>query len=569
MKRFIFNELLICSMMERKAKKVTFDPVRTLIFGKNDTGKSSLLKSLFMTFGAAPAKINSKWKQLNPISLVRFSVDGDEYAILKHGKSYAIFDGSEDLIKTFDSVTNGLAPFLADLANFKLKLPDKQGKNIIPPPAFMFLPFYVDQDSSWAANWNAFSGMQQFKAPRLPVIQYHTGIRGNEYYDAKGELAQFKDKLEKLREEKKITDSILANIKDKFTSGDFNLDVEEFKEEIRQLLVECQVLKNREEQLKEKLIDLNNNKIVVESQIEITQLAQKEAKSDYSFASTKLDHLVECPTCGAEYENSFAERFEIAQDSDRCAELLEDLFNELKEIETKVEKENGSLTKTMAEIEKIELILQKKKGDVILRDLIENAGRTEVKRIFDQKISELTKEITENTLKQGELETKIKSLEDKKRTQTILSFYRKEIARNLHTLQVESVAEKDYKNIYSKISDTGSSLPRALTAYYFAIFETILKYSSAVYCPLVIDSPNQQALDYQNIDKVLSFINNNQPKDTQLILGLEELYDVDFNCPVIELKEKYHLLQQTAYDDVRAELDPYIKQLFQSSNLLF
>lgn len=556
-------------MTERRAKKVTFDPIRTLIYGKNDTGKSSLIKSLFITFGANPTKINSNWKKLNPVSLVRFSIDEVDYSILRHGKNFSVFDHNDKLIKSFDSVTNGLGPFLADLANFKLKLPDKKGKNITAPPAFLFLPFYVDQDSSWTANWNAFAGMQQFKSPRTPVIFFHTAIRGNDYYDTKAEIAQYKDKLEKLAEEKKLTNSILSNIKEKFTASDFNLNVEEFKEEIKQLLVQCQLLKNLEEQLKERLIDLNSQKIVVESQIEITQLAQKEADLDYSYAANKLDHSVECPTCGAEYENSFSERFEIAQDSDRCAELLTDLFNELKEIQFKEEKENNSLTKTITEIEKIESILQKKKGEVLLRDVIESAGRNEVKRIFEEKIKGLTTQINENATEHEKLEAKIKSLEDKKKSADIVRFYRSNVAKYLNTLEVESVSQEDYNRIITKMNDTGSSLPRALTAYYFAIFETILKYSSSVYCPLVIDSPNQQAQDFEHIDKILSFIKDNQPEESQLILGLEELYGMDFGCPIIEVKEKYHLLQVSEFEKVREEIDPFIKQMFQNSGFMF
>lgn len=152
MKKLLFKEIHICSRNEKKAKKVIFDPRRTLIYGKNDTGKSSLLKTIYSTFGAKPSKVNNNWKELNPVSFVRFSVDGVNYSILKDDKVYAVFDSRDEIIKLCYSVTNELRPFLADLLNFRIKLPDTSNEIITPPPAFIFLPFYIDQDTGWGAN---------------------------------------------------------------------------------------------------------------------------------------------------------------------------------------------------------------------------------------------------------------------------------------------------------------------------------------------------------------------------------------------------------------------------------
>ena len=80
------------------------------------------------------------------------------------------------------------------------------------------------------------------------------------------------------------------------------------------------------------------------------------------------------------------------------------------------------------------------------------------------------------------------------------------------------------------------------------------KYSSSTYCPLIIDSPNQQDQDIEHIDKIMSFINHNQPDDSQMILGLAETYGEDFDCKVIELNEKYSLLQKSEYEEVANEM---------------
>lgn len=88
------------------------------------------------------------------------------------------------------------------------------------------------------------------------------------------------------------------------------------------------------------------------------------------------------------------------------------------------------------------------------------------------------------------------------------------------------------------------------------------KYSSTTFFPLIVDSPNQQDQDIEHIDKIMTFIQENQPKDSQLIIGLAETYGVDFKCKTITLTEKYSLLQKDEYDNVYEEMIPKISDLW-------
>lgn len=569
MKKILFKEILICSHAELKAKRVKFDPKRTLIYGSNDVGKSSLIKTLLWTFGARPAKMNEGWKELNPLSLVRFSIDHVDFTILKYDKTYSLFDHANSLMKVCTSITNDLGPLLANLLDFNIRLPDSNNQIIIPPPAFIFLPFYVDQDVSWAANWAGFSSLGQLKNSREAIIYYHTGIRGNEYYDTKNDSVKYKGEFEALSAERKAIKGLIANLKEKTTTIDFNINVELFKEEVEQLLVECAKLKQIEDAHKAKLVELYNHMIVLEAQHKITESAMKEFSRDYSFATNQLADKVECPTCGAEYENSFAERFELALDKSRCDELLLEINGQLIEKKEQVEKENAFLNKTIQEIANIEVLLQKKRGEIQLKDVIENAGANQVHEIFAENLMKVNEDLIVNQRKQKELEVRWKSLENKDRKNQIEGFYLKEMEHFLNKLEVKQLQQKAYRGVLSKINDTGSSLPRALMAYYFAIFETIRQYSTSVFCPLVIDSPNQQAQDKGHINLIYEFIKDNQPADSQLILGIEELYGINFECQVIELENKYSLLVKDEYSEVFEEIRPYYTQVIQDRGRLF
>lgn len=563
MRKFVLSELILLSTKEKKAKKVQFDQKRTLILGGNGTGKSCLLKSIYKTFGAEPYTDHPSWKHLDPISFVRFSIENASYSILKDGRVFAIFNDQDELINVFHSVTKELGPFLANLLDFKIKLADSKGSFITPPPAFLFLPYYIDQDISWQKNWSSFSKLQQIKKFREPIVSYHTGLKPNDYYQTKGELEKYITQMKELEDERKILSNILNKLKGKIRQVDFNLDIEKFKEDVKNLLVECEILRNNQEELKTKLVDLYNYKISVESQLVIAKNALNESRKDYKYATEIIvDDHVDCPTCGAHYENSFAERFEIAMDEDRCKELIVELDRELNSINEKIVKENSIYNKNNEEILKIESILENSKGEIKLRDLIENAGRNELKSVFEENTKSIVSEIRENFYKQKALQDKLKAIIDKERRKRIMDLYLKFMKKFLYELDVNTLKEINYHKIDAKIPETGSALPRALIAYYFSIFKVMQEYTSSVFCPIIIDSPNQQGQDEIHMDKILKFINDNQPIDSQMILGLEELYNIDFNCKIIELNDKLSLLQKDDYEALSQEIDYYQNKIW-------
>jgi hypothetical protein len=559
---------MLLSLTSRKAKKISLNKDRNLILGKNSTGKSCLLKSIYRTFGAEP-EVHPNWKKENILSCVTFSIEEDVYKIIKHRRHYYTFN-KLGLLNISKSVTNELGPFLAKLFNFKLKHLDQSSELITPPPAYFLLPFYVDQDRSWDRNWDSFMNLRQLSKWKDSVVQYHTGIRPNQYYETKGILQQIREQKNVLEKELQLLKNILKNIKSKYKSNTFNIDIDTFKDEINELLVECEVLKKKQDELKEKLSIFYDYKITINSQIDITKNALLETQNDYKFTLIETrDETIECPTCGAEYENAFAERFSIAKDEARCYELLLELKNELIDVEEKIKKENEKFMENIVEINIIEDILKKKKGELKLKDVIEGEGRKEAENVFKYEKKRISGLLEENYLDIKKQEELLKKYADKKRKNEIIEYYLSLMESFLTKLDVHTLKKENYKNIHATIKESGSAKPRALIAYYYSILHVMNMYSSSVYCPIIIDSPNQQAQDRDNIRKILGFIRDNQPKDTQLILGLEDNMGIDFNCNTIELTEKYNLLQEREYEEVYAELMPYFHFVSNENDKLF
>lgn len=148
MKRLLFQNLLLLSLKERKGRKIAFHPKVTIIKGANDTGKSCLIKSIYQTLGAETPSIPSKWKDADVISIIEFLLDGQKYKVLNHGSLFCLFDDSA-MLGRYTSITKGLSLALSKLFNFKLPLKSKNGREETQAtPAFLFLPFYFDQDRS-------------------------------------------------------------------------------------------------------------------------------------------------------------------------------------------------------------------------------------------------------------------------------------------------------------------------------------------------------------------------------------------------------------------------------------
>lgn len=561
MKKFELKQILLLSHRERRARRVDFHPHVTVIKGENHVGKSSLIRSIYHTFGAEPASKSSRWKEAEAKTLVRFELDGIPYALLRSGNSYALFDGQDRILRIFHSVTKELGPYLAELFDVKLLVTTKQDRRSIPaPPACVLLPFYIDQDHGWSSNWASFANLGQFEKWRRDVCEYHTGIHPNEYYAQKANVRDLESQLSRPRARELVLSDIRIKLHQRSDQINLNFDLEAYRADIDILLSQLELLRNKEESYKGKLISLHHQRTVVVAQIQIVRQASLELKRDYQFATdTLLNDEVDCPICGSKYANTFSERLALAQDEDRCVELHATLEADLREINTSIASENRALENTSKEISSINLTLEKKQGDITLRSIIENEGRKEIRGIINEELNAIAEHVgtIENAIKS--CNERLKKFDNKGHKSAIGNRYRELMRTFLDELNVLTLSPKSYHRIDSPIKENGSGLPRAVLAYNFSILHLARASSSGTYFPLIIDSPRQQDPDRSNWPRILEFIRTRRPPDTQLVLGLVSDNDVDFGGSVVSLAEKHHLLSLDEYPSVSEELRPYLE----------
>jgi hypothetical protein len=561
MKRLRFESLELLSLRERKARKIEFHPLMTVITGTNDVGKSSVIKSLYWAFGASPAIIHPTWSAANVKAMVTFTVDGVRYRILRDNGVIGIFEGDGRMALVTNQITKELAPYLAGLLDFQLVLTNRQGAPEIPPPAYAFLPFFIDQDSGWTKPLDSFDSLFQYADFRKPLLEFHTGILPNEYYQLEAERRRLQIEQRALESDRRAIQKAVERFKLEVKFDGLELSIEGHEQAIEQLLLRIQPVRELRQERARQLAASQDERLLIQQQLQIVRASIVELERDATFAG-ELPEEVLCPTCGTHHHNDFANRYGIVQDREACFEFFSHARARVTDLTSRAVKAEMDLRQADKTIAEIQASIAMKRGDISLFEVIESRGRRIASDMFDGQIYELNSQIGQILADINDIAANIDKLKDKSRRDTILRFYSELIIRYLKRLDVTNFSSDEVSKIPAKIRETGSDLPRAILAYFLAITQTISKYSSSVFAPIVIDSPNQQDQDDTNVAKMIDLIISERPDQAQVILGTVSLHGrkVD-DGKIIDLTEKKSVLKATDFADVSASMRPYLNQM--------
>ncbi|QQK64373.1 hypothetical protein F8A90_09730 [Cobetia sp. cqz5-12] len=151
MSRMYYKNLMIMSRAKGIAAKFDFSESYNLILSdqKNNVGKSSLVKNIFWCFGCEPY-FDDRWKSLDCEVALDFRIDGKIFCIHRYKNTITLIDDIGVKHK-YTTIGGDFSSYLLELLNFDAKLKVRDEKHLItPPPAFYFLPFYIDQKKGWS-----------------------------------------------------------------------------------------------------------------------------------------------------------------------------------------------------------------------------------------------------------------------------------------------------------------------------------------------------------------------------------------------------------------------------------
>jgi hypothetical protein len=553
-----FSRLCLLSQHEGRAFSLNFSSDATVLQAANGFGKSAVLKSLYNALGAEPHRIDAPWRSAGVQTFLEFTVDGTPYAVLSGRGSYTVFDGSGELQLRTTSVSKDLTDYLANLLDFQLEMLNRQEEAITPPPAYMFAPFYIDQDASWRQPWASF---QRFYLPDSgrTLADYHSGLRPNAYYAAKTRLNLIQAHRKELEVERLVLEQTLRRMQELVSDVVLSFNLDDFQEESDQLLDESRKLHLDQAQYRQRLANISEERRLWREQHDLVTATLAEMDEAFAAALTRPSDVA-CPTCGHHYNNKIADQFEIVQDKDGLYNALIISQDKLHELEAKAQAERGAVSQLEERISRINYVLGVRKSDISFNDVVVAQGRNEAGKIIRGRIAEIDEIISRKRREEDAEAETMRSTTSRERSQEIKSYFKERLFEFAENLSVR-VDTSRAPSMVSMPFGRGSEGPRGIIAYYYAFLHTARRYSSSAFCPIVIDAPNQQGQD--DMERVMRFIIDKRPPDSQVIVATEDLFGLtEADATILHVgKRQNQLLDEDRYQEVSDIVRPYLGQL--------
>ena len=561
-----FKRLLILSNSTKSANQFEFSETLNLITAvDNSVGKSTLVKLLFWGLGCEPT-LDTNWNTTDSKTIVEFSIDSNDYCVKRYKNQISLKINNEDFVD-YEKITGEYSQKVAEILEFKALLPNRNsGLMETPPPAFYFLPFYIDQKRSWSKAWDNFEKLEQYSNWRSTIIKYHVGLLTPKHFELESEKAGKKDtkklvqsQIERIETTLDVVEEYIPHITNATTeTKEFELLTEEIK-------VDLKNLQEEQEKILSELTSLNGDRIYLEQQQVITEKIISELDKDYKFTIENIEEdEVECPLCGIVHENSIINRTSIMTDKSQAENQLQSILTELDKINKKINKANVKLDKARESIYKInEKYVISEELPVSKDSESENSMKTDEMEIREFNFNQIIENIAGNSIKKSVLNDKIEKVNS-------VDILKKDI-RKLGKEQKGLITLEDIENInssfssifsdyidlldaeavnissiespldYNKVIKEGGAAEgsRAILAYYLSIFTMVEEYGNEVKSALVIDTPNQQEQSDTNYEKIVNLLTNRTSKKTQILLCAME------NAHLDQFKKKAKIITLT------------------------
>lgn len=564
MQKIKINSLKILSNPQKTANQFEFhEKVNLITAADNNYGKSTLAKLLMWAFGCDPVT-DTIWRGQDCQTIIEFTIDSKAYSILRY-KSLITIKDDTGTKSEFTRISGDYAKKIAEILSFKALLPNKSESDIeTPPPAYFFLPFYIDQKKSWIVAWENFEKLQQYSDWKSTIIKYHVGLlppshfeKEKEKFEKKLALAEANNTVEKYSTAIEVVTSYTPEINSTISAEKFEKMTEEIRHDLK-------LLSDQQEKVLDDLAKTQSEKSYLENQVSILKSCVVDLSKDYSFAHEHIDgEILECPLCATHYSNNVFNKTAILADRDKAQDQLEATQAELDTICKKYERATKKYEETKAKIadinDKYQIKDDNQQPQTQLKDIIENiAGnsiREQVVKAKGEKLSEasqLSKDITDIGKTQKNL------LSEEERTSIMSDFvsffskYTKELnATSINMSEINSPLD------YVKVVKEGGAAEstRAILAYYLAIFTLITKSKNQVLAPFIIDTPNQHEQSLGNYDKIIELIFSVLSENTQVFMCAMEnslLAPFQENGKVITL-DSNKILQADKFEAVSKE----------------
>ncbi len=547
MSSMFFKSILIADVQKHTARFISFEKgLNVITSSENHVGKSSVIKSLYDTLGAE-VHFDARWDKDTKLTAVIIDVDGIEYRVVRFIKKFAVLKGTE-LVLLSDSVTRQLAPKLAEIFDFSVYLAEKRAykKVVQAPPAFTFMPYYIDQDKGWNELYDSFERMDQFAKPeRAKSLYFHLGLYTKSRIELQAKKDRIKDEIKELQETEQrlaITVKALTEELNNIIPADNEEELERHlatpKKEIKILVQEIGRVRNKIQELNTALQQHENQLEIIKQFQQIPGVVEKKAR-----------HV--CPQCGYEFDDDLYDLVRSNYNQSNAEYLRAQIELIVNNIRAELKKQDERYIELMAKLTEQEKVYDETQDayDAYLRY-----------RGLKNTVRKYSFELADNRLKQSDCEDEIKDINkelqkvpDKKELErTYIGF----VKQNIIALSAWTQEYDGKIKLLKALNAQGSLLPKIILSQYNALFQTMAETNrSVIRFPFVVDSPREKESSVSSSKEILNMI----VKITslpQIILATVDYdtFDVDDggNVNKIYLDTQFSILNEETYTE-RAE----------------
>ncbi|WP_185212702.1 ATP-binding protein [Sphingobacterium mizutaii] len=519
------KNIFIHSELNNKSFNTSFGDKLNVIYGANTSGKSTLIQLILFTFGINDNKTKlSKILSENIFSRLDIEVKTGNnikrYVFIRKDESLYVKDVISNKIEVYYGISGNnsvehfkLKEFINSLFDFDLLLETKNGISKAPIET-IFLPYYVSQDVGWVYLRKSFSNLEFYKNFKDDYLDYYLGI-------TKLENKEGRKKLENELSIKKHKYSFYLNFeksdieieKSKLIDDSFKGKGQEFIDDIANKKSELLNFESKYIKLSNTLT-YNNQRLSVLSKVSRNHCHQFPGKDN-------------CPICQQTLPINTKQIYEYYQEANDSIKVKSEILANNKKIQSDINSTNKRIGELRSELEDIyhkHIIYSN--CNITLDEWIKNQANIKLESSINENVGKLAKEISE-------LKEKLKEFknDDDIETERLIKSKKFKEYYNLNNIQLDvpRLVDNRFNYIYeiSSFPFQGVELHLAVLSYHFAFNKIINETDNIHRLPLILDSIFKEDLDGNNKEKILEFIFDNKPNDTQTIISVADNKEKD------------------------------------------
>ena len=536
------DSVLIHSEENNKFFFTEFKDKLNVIYGKNTSGKSTLIQLILFAFGINDNKIKlSAILSENIFVRIDCSIkrDGEteKYVFIRQDETLLIRDKNDKVIR-FNGISADqsaehvkLKKYFNELFDFNLQLESSSGIDEAPIET-IFLPYYVSQEVGWVYLRKSFSNLNYYKNFKEDFLDYYLGIENVFDREEKRRIEKEVNKLQQQIRfykdvEKDNQDLKLANVIDETLEGKANT-----------LIADISERKNRLLELEKLYVDNSNKLTFYNQRLSVVSKVNRNHKNQEPGKDS-------CPTCTQVLPSNIEDVYSFFQEENDTLSLKKDLNEKIKKMQSSLNSLNKKIEEDRAEIGSTFKTFNKySDNDITLESYIESKANTQLFENLIKQVGQLTIDLDrqKEELKKYKTDDDI-NFERNKKSSTFKSKY---FTYNSE-LGLPALEDERFYKLYeiSSFPFQGVELHKAVLSYHFA-FNYLLTQTSEIHrLPFILDSVFKEDIDGGNRIKILKFITKNFPTDTQTILSIADDKNQDSKIEEYKrdiFKEKAHLI---------------------------